>query len=183
MSYQGSYVTTQDVLNVVKFMRPDFSLSEINEAIIMKCEIQVDSIVEDLGYDTPAEDVRGMLKYATICFYLEHMAKAGEIQNKHGEVKSREMGKIKTEYDSMSPMFFFANGEARKFYGLIGHETWRMEAYHMIRAYARARYRRKTGHISKHAEYKVDKTHRGWNWNKKEYKTTEGQYYSNDQRW
>ena len=177
MSYQGTYASAQDILTIIQMFRPDFTLSNIKTGLIMLCETKVDSIIEDFGYETPAEDIRGMLKYAVICMYLEYSSRAGEIQNKHGEIKSRQIGQAKTEYDAMSPMFFFANGEARKFYGLIGHETWRMEAFHMIRAYTRAKYRRAHNSVTPTISLSTDETLRGYGWDQENWKTSEGQEY------
>lgn len=175
MDFKFNYTTEKNVLEILQVYRPGTDLTHIKKGIIWAAEVKINSWLEDIGIDTPADDIRGMLEYATICMYLENVSKSGEIQNSHGTLKSRQMGKVKTEYDSSSPMFFFANGEARKFYGLLGHETWRMEAFQMVQAYGRAKYRSDNNHISIHGKMKTDKTKRGWNWDQKEHRTDEGQ--------
>ena len=175
MSYNGDYASTQDVLRLLQYHRPEATLSDVSEGTLILAHTKIDSILEDAGIETPAIDIRSFLKHATVCIYMEYAAKSGQIQTKHGDVKSRRMGEVETQYAAMSPMFFFANGEARKFYGLLGHETWRMEAYQMVRSFIRADFRRRKNKISIHAKSSRDNTLRGYNWDQEDWKTSEGQ--------
>jgi hypothetical protein len=175
MAYDGTYVNSSEVLQVVKYIRPDFTLNNIRDGAIIAAEYKIDSILEDAGITTPADDIRGLLKFAVINMYMENMAKAGQIQNKPGEIVSKKMDKVETQYAKTSPMFFFANGGARKFYALLGHETWRMEAYQAVQAYLRAKYRRDNNEISPAVSMSTDNTVRGYNWDQEDWKSADGQ--------
>lgn len=166
-------------------IRPDFTLENINEAWLMYALIKVDTILEDFGVNTPATDYNDFLKYATIVFYLENAGKAGQIQSQFGDIKSRKSGKKESQYQTSAPMFFFSSGEAKQFYGLLGHETWRMEGYHILRSYIRLEFRKRTGKKYVYASYTSDDTLRGDGWDQENWLNATGQDYSqyNTRKW
>ena len=171
-----AYATRKDVLDMIQTMRPDFVLDNINEFWLTYAEIKVDALLEDFGKSTPAEDYNSILKYATILFYFENAAKSGQVQANFGDLRSRSAGDYKTEFNTTAPMFFFATGESKLFYGLLGHETWRMEAFHLIRAYLKADFKRRTGKSFVYAKGSSDDTLRGYDWDQEKWKTDDGQY-------
>ena len=75
-------------------------------------------------------------------------------------------------------MFFFSSGEAKQFYGLLGHETWRMEAFHIVKAFMKAEFRIRSGKKFVYASYKGDNTLRGYGWDQKTWINASGQNYN-----
>lgn len=173
-----AYSTKQEVLSMIQVMRPDFELEDINEMWLDYASFKVDSILEDYRVATPASDVRSLLKYASILFYFENAGKIGQIQSQFGDVKARKKGKAETQYQGSAPMFFFSSGEAKQFYGLLGHETWRMEAYHLCKAYISAEFRIRSGKKFVYASFKSDDTLRGHGWDQKAWLNASGQDYN-----
>lgn len=173
-----AYSTKKQVLDMIITLRPDFTLEDINEMWLDYASYKVDAILEDYGVDTPCTDVRNILLYASILFYFESAGKTGQIQSQFGDVKERKKGQVETKYQTSAPMFFFSSGEAKQFYGLLGHETWRMEAYHFCKAYIKAEFRRRSGKKFMYASYRQDATLRGHNWDKEKWVNASGQNYN-----
>jgi len=171
-----AYATRKDVLDMIKVMRPDFVLDDINEYWLIYAEAKVDALLEDFGHIAPATDYNSILKYAVILFYFENAGKSGTIQVNFGDLRSRGNKDFKTEFNTTAPMFFFSSGESKLFYGLLGHETWRMEAFHLIRAYLKADFRRRTGSPFIYAKGTSDDTLRGYDWDQEKWKTDDGQF-------
>lgn len=168
----------QEILEIIQVLRPDFSLADINQNWIDFAEVKVNADLEDFGIVAPATDYNNFLKYASVCFYLEHSASKGQIQSHFGDVKSRQMGGVKTEFDPKSPMFFFARGTARGFYALLPHETWLMSARQLIRAYISKHYYMQTGKRSITGKIKHDVSTRGYGWD-----TRHEDYIDNEGYW
>lgn len=180
-----AYSTKEEILDMIVTMRPDFTLEHIDDMWVEYASDKVDSILEDYGVDTPATDVRNMLRNASILFYFENAGKRGQIQSQFGDVKRRKKGMVDTQYQTSAPMFFFSSGEAKQFYGLLGHETWRMEAFHLIKAYIKAEWRVRTGKKFQYASFKSDDTLRGHGWDQEAWKNATGQNYNqyNTRKW
>lgn len=173
-----AYSTRKQILDMIIVLRPDYTLEKISETWVDYASFKVDSILEDYGIDTPATDVRDLLKYASILFYFEAAGKTGQIQSQFGDVKRRQMGKVDTQYQTSAPMFFFSSGEAKQFYGLLGHETWRMEAFHIVKAYMKAEFKRRSGKKFVYASFKSDDTLRGQGWDQDKWINASGQNYN-----
>lgn len=167
-----AYAENEDILNAISAMRPDFRLPDIKDFWVDLATFKVDSYLRMAGLTTPCTDIADMLKYASIFMYLEAAANVGQIQSTFGDLKKRKTGDVEYEFDPKSPMFFFAGGSVQGFYDLLPHETWRMQAYQVIKGYIRAEYVERSGQKWHYAAMAVDDSDRGYNPN--------GDYNSSD---
>lgn len=162
------YLTNaEEILDIIQVLRPDFSILDINLKWIEFAETKVNADLEDEGISAPATDHNNYLKYATIAYYLEQAANKGQIQSHFGDIKTRQMGNVRTEFDPKTPMFFFARGNAKSFYALLPHETWLMSARSLIRSYVSYYARTTTGHSRILGKIQQDTTVRGYGWDER----------------
>jgi len=129
------YANKEDVLAIMKFFRPDFTVNNISDDIQSMSYTDIISSLVRKQVPLPAADLYSILKAAEICFYMEHSAMARETENAFGAIKEETMGRYTKKYENGMPMFFFAQGSSTPFLELLPHETWRMRGYKYVTAY------------------------------------------------
>jgi hypothetical protein len=131
-----TYANKEDILAIMKFFRPDFTVANISDDIQSMCFVDIISSLVRKRVTIPAADLYDLLKAAEICFYMEHSAMARETENAFGAIKEETIGKYTKKYENGMPMFFFARGSSTPFLELLPHESWRMRGYKYVTAYA-----------------------------------------------
>lgn len=68
----------------------------------------------------------------SICMWMEYLCQRGQVQQVSGDVSELKVGQVETKMQKWMPMFFFAQGNAEKFYALLPHDSYRMQAYEFL---------------------------------------------------
>lgn len=171
MSAITKYITKEEIIGWVNLQNDDITVDDIPDDILNKAHVKVDATIVskkcwDISEGVPTEsDTLDFLKYATECFCLALLCKAGMITQTSGEVLSNRFGDVMYQYQRTNPLFFFATGASEPFMDLLPYETLRMYAYSFIKAYCKYRFYEKTGYKTVKPKLVVDKTSRGPGWN------------------
>lgn len=131
-----TYAGKNDILNIMRFFRPNYTEENISDEIQSLAEADVNAALLHKFISLPVTDRYGLLKSAEICFYLEHSAMARELENAFGVIGQETIGKYTKKYENGMPMFFFAQGSSTPFLELLPHETWRMRGYKYITTFS-----------------------------------------------
>ena len=131
------YATNQEIFGIVQFLRPDYTLSDINDNIQAMAYSDIEGELEESNI-TDAIDIKGLLRSAEICFYIEIAGMLRETESAMGVIGMEQMGSYTKKYDTGMPMFFFAQGSNKPFLQLLPNETWRMRGFKYVQRYKSA---------------------------------------------
>lgn len=82
-----------------------------------------------------SHDSYDLLEMAATCYALEKLNSDGLLRWSTGDVAAEHDGFFRVEYQRWQPMFFFAQGDSRRFNNLLPHETWRMVGNKFVEAF------------------------------------------------
>lgn len=132
------YATNQEIYDMVKYLRPDFTVDDISDSIHSMAHADIIADFQKLNIPSDAADYSGLLKQAEICFYVEVATMLREVEGGLGVVAEETMGSYTKKYASQMPMFFFAQGSNEPFLNLLPNETFRMRGFKYVQAFKRA---------------------------------------------
>ena len=157
-----TYATKKDIVDFMHFFDLDFDEDDINVSHHKAAYALVKSALFDGYIFEEVEDNADQLKFGELNFYMELSGMFQQIENTFGQVRSKQAGQFRTQYDSSTPMFFFAQGDTGKFRNLLTHESWRMIAYHLIDSYLKWYIHDRN--INQFSASAMDNTTRGFGW-------------------
>jgi len=128
MAYE-KYITKQEVVDFYDIEEA----SEIKEVHMKVGQFTVNSYLRSTEYNPDNYDgTYEMLFLAALFFIGEELSKLGIVTWSVGEIEEERFGILARRFPRWQPMFFFARGMAKDFYGLLAHETYRMAAVRCI---------------------------------------------------
>jgi len=133
----AAIATPEEVLDYLEYANFRLTTAKISTTLPRLVRARIASWVTDLGAITFASiealsDDNEFVWAASLCMYLEYLCQRGQVQQSSGNVESTRLGDLETHFQRDTPMFFFAQGMAEKFYALLSHDTYRMQAYEFM---------------------------------------------------
>lgn len=135
------YAEIDEIFGIVKFLRPDFTIDEIDEHLQAMAVTDILAELEEYKIYDP-DDINGLLRSAEICFYIELAGMVRETESAFGIVGQETMGSYTKKYSVGMPMFFFAQGSNKPFLQLLPNETWRMRGFKYVTRFKNAYWNR-----------------------------------------
>jgi len=124
MPYE-KYITRDEVID---FYDIDIE-SEVKEVHMKVGQFTVNSYLRETGYNPDDYDGSYEMLFLAALFWIgEILSNLGIVTWSVGQIEEERFGILSRRFQRWQPMFFFARGMAKDFYGLLPHETYRMAA-------------------------------------------------------
>lgn len=129
--------TVEEVLEYLEYAGLGIVSDHIPSVLTKLVTARICGFIDQRGvaFDSLAEldDTKFYIWGAGMAMYLEFLSMRGQVHWNTGDISEQQVGDITTKYQRWSPMFFFAQGDAAKFYALLPHDSYRMMAYELVR--------------------------------------------------
>lgn len=140
-----TYVTATDIWLWSRVANPNLALTDIPDSVVayanrrVRMELAQHQILGDQSGHEDAE----LLTMAGILYGTEALSNLGKVFWRNGDLASIDDGLFKTQLQQTHPMFFFAQGDSKRFHNLIPHETWLQAGHSMIQGFIASYYQRR----------------------------------------
>jgi len=160
------YATKEDIASIVQLFDSTFTAEQIKDTQMKIANSFVDQLIISHGIrPNNIKDRFNLLWSATICMNLELLCNYGQVSWTTGDIALEKLNRVTYQYQRWQPMFFFAQGAAKTFKGLLPHQTYLMMAYAFVEQYCNDDFLKNYGTARPIPIITKDETSRGWGWN------------------